>query len=145
MRPTAPSQASLSADNSSLVSHLTTAGVAAADGDWQQWLDQLGPACCGDGGDPGTPQSPHCKGQPDQYGVIVPTVDGHPGSATVCSPECADIFEDMYSECHPRFEDIGIGEQMKSILGTCQGTPYTPSGGGHRRQLGDDEEVGGFA
>ena len=62
---------------------------------------------------------------------------------------CADLFEDMYAECHPRFEEVGIGDQMKVILGTCQGTPYTPgTGGGHRRQLANgeaEEVVGGFA
>ena len=136
-------------DLPSCLATVHTARTAAGDGDWQQWLDELGPACCGDGGDPGTPQSPYCKGQPDQNGIIIPTIDGNPGSATVCSPECADLFEDMYAECHPRFEELGIGEQMKGVLGTCQGTPYTPgTGGGHRRQLAGGEEevvVSGFA
>jgi hypothetical protein len=123
------------------------------DGDWRQYLDELGPACCGDGGDPGTPQSPHCKGAADQYGIIIPTETGQVGGSPVCSPECADLFEDMYAECHPRFEELGIGDQMKGILGTCQGTPYTgAAGGGHRRAQLDEEaaeaeaaEAPGFA
>ena len=27
--------------------------------------------------------------------MIVPTVDGNPGSANVCSPECAELYEEM--------------------------------------------------
>ena len=27
--------------------------------------------------------------------MIVPTIDGNPGSATVCSPECAELYEEM--------------------------------------------------
>ena len=48
----------------------------------------------------------------------------------------------MYTECHPRFDEVGILDQMKTLLGACQGTPYVPgaAGGGHRRQLSDGED-----
>ena len=89
------------------------------DGDWQQYLTgtqprisyvnlssrrlsrslcigtELGPACCGDGGDPGTPQSPHCKYPADQTGVIWPTTSGQQGDQPYCDPQCADQYEQM--------------------------------------------------
>ena len=65
------------------------------DGDMQQWLNELAPACCGDGGDPGTPQSPHCKYPADQTGVIWPTASGQQGDQPYCDPQCADQYEQM--------------------------------------------------
>ena len=101
-----------------------------SDGDLLQWIDELGPACCGDGGDPGTPASPHCKDPAVTLGGQQVFL------ADTCTPQCADMFEEAYSECHPRFETMGISEQMRGILAACQGIalPTTP-GGGHRRNL----------
>ena len=85
------------------------------DGDIQQWLQELGPACCGDGGDPGTHSSEHCPNPADPaIGVPMPTN---------CTPQCADMFEEMYAECHPRFEAMGIGNELKSFLAMCQVRP----------------------
>jgi hypothetical protein len=98
-------------------------------GDLTQWLAELGPACCGDGGDPGTAASPHCKDP------AVSLAGQQIFLADTCTPQCADMFEEMYAECHPRFESMGLSEQMRQILSACQGTPLPPVGGGHRRSM----------
>ena len=99
-------------------------------GDLEQWLGELAPACCGDGGDPGTAASPHCKDPPVSLGGQEVFV------ADTCTPQCADMFEEMYAECHPRFDTLGITEQMRGILAACQGIPLPPAtGGGHRRSM----------
>lgn len=58
-----------------------------------------------------------------------------------CTPQCAEMFEEMYAECHPRFEQMGMLPMMKMLLGQCQG--FTGGmggmGGGHRRQLSETE------
>ena len=99
-------------------------------GDLQQWISEIGPACCGDGGDPGTAASPHCKDPATTLGgltVFIPDT---------CTPQCADMFEEMYAECHPRFETLGITQQTRELLAACQGVPVPAGpGGGHRRSL----------
>ena len=103
-------------------------------GDLTQWIEELAPACCGDGGDPGTAGSPHCK----EPAVSLAGQDVF--LADTCTPQCADMFEEMYAECHPRFDTMGLTEQMRDILAACQGVPLpsTP-GGGHRRNLLTDD------
>ena len=56
------------------------------------------------------------------------------GMPATCSSDCAEFFEEYYSECHPRFASEGTARQMQSFLAVCQG--YTGGRGGqHRRQL----------
>lgn len=99
-------------------------------GDLTQWLGELGPACCGDGGDPGTPASPHCKDPAVSLGGQQVFL------ADTCTPQCADMFEEMFAECHPRFETMGILQETREILASCQGVPLPAGpGGGHRRNL----------
>ena len=100
-------------------------------GDLAQWIQELAPACCGDGGDPGTAASPHCKTPATELGLGTPVF-----LADTCTPQCADMFEEMYAECHPRFESVGLADTMRQILASCQGVPDpgpAPAGGGHRR------------
>ena len=58
-----------------------------------------------------------------------------------CTPQCAEMFEEMYAECHPRFEQMGMLPMMKMLLGQCQGFTGAMGGmgGGHRRQLSETE------
>eukprot|EP01052_Picozoa_sp_SAG31_P026200 SAG31_NODE_2357_length_5874_cov_4.759827_3_plen_107_part_00 len=62
-----------------------------SDGDQQQWIDEIGPACCG-------ADLQYCPGY-EQGQLQVPMQNGQP----ICVPDCADTVEQMYAECHPRF------------------------------------------
>merc|ERR1719424_356785 len=57
--------------------------------------------------------------------------------APICVPDCAETVEEMFAECHPRWE-VEMDEQtlqgLHDFLAICQGMPPRP-GGGHRRQL----------
>jgi len=63
-------------------------------GDVQQWIEQLGPACCGKG-QPGSSSSEHCKGTPNAAGFILPTQNGQRNSPYYCPDECARLYDEM--------------------------------------------------
>jgi hypothetical protein len=103
-------------------------------GDWAQYLRELHPACCGHGGDVGTPQSPYCKTKPDANGLSLPMLNGQP----FCTAQCARMFDNAFQECHPRFQKMGVLPDMKRFLATCQGM------GGHRRMQAKQDTTPGF-
>lgn len=109
-------------------------------GDVQQWIEQLGPACCGKG-QPGSSSSEHCKGTPNAAGFILPTQNGQRNSPYYCPDECARLYDEMYAECNPWLKAKGLESVAKAFLGTCQKV----SGGRHRRLAtgtGTEEDVG---
>jgi hypothetical protein len=102
-----------------------------SDGDLQQWLGEIAPACCGSNFE-------HCQFCSDAGGTVdctghdmftaEPTIDGTLAGDTYCARECAPMIEDLYAECHPRLEDMGLAAGMQVFLSTCQGMD------GHRRR-----------
>ena len=104
-----------------------------SDGDQLQWITELGPACCGD-------DLQYCPGYHAQvqagYLTSVPTQGGKP----ICIPGCAETAEEMYAECHPRWEADPEApmENIQHFLAACQGMPIVSGG---RRELGA-ERVG---
>lgn len=98
------------------------------DGDMQQWIKQLGPACCGKG-EPGSDQSEHCKGKPNNMGFMIPTANGQRTSTPICTDQCALLYNEWYAECNPRFKEVpALATQTHQFLAICQ-----KNGGGHRR------------
>ena len=111
-----------------------------SDGDLATYTAEFAPACCGDNMEfcptlqPGNPTG----------AIVAPESNG----VTHCSPDCAAYAEEMYTECHPRFEtmiDQASGANYNQILepfiGFCQGlVPAVPAagGGGHRRAQGEE-------
>ena len=101
-------------------------------GDYQQYLGELGPACCrGDlslcpelqtfmaqGGSVSDPNIP----------LVVPENEM---GAPVCTDDCRSYFEEFYAECNPRFAtqpDLAAG--LEGFLAICQGMPAPVAGGG---------------
>ena len=70
-------------------------------------------------------------------GITLPTPMQN--GAPVCLPECGQLYEEFYSECHPRLENDAPGADIVGFLRLCQGIP-PPAGGGHRREMSDVEE-----
>jgi hypothetical protein len=100
-----------------------------SDGDYTQWLTEMGPACCGDDFQfcAGVEVGGQFNGAPmDESGNLV------------CRDDCRPMAEEMYAECQPRFaKSAGLLRAFESFIAVCHGVDA--SGGGHRRLLHEDE------
>ena len=105
------------------------------DDDLAEFFAQLSPACCGGDGE----FCPDLEGAGigANGGITLPTPMQN--GAPVCLPECGQLYEEFYSECHPRLENDAPGADIVGFLRLCQGIP-PPAGGGHRREMSDVEE-----
>jgi hypothetical protein len=123
-----------------------------ADNDLQVYQSQVQAACCrpehgrGSGLCPGV-----ANGQSgwDLFPPVDPTTH-----QPVCTTHCREFFEEVYSECHPRFNDdlATQGATLRQFLCLCQGldsrtcstlpAPGSGGGGSHRRSLVVTEEEG---
>jgi len=100
-----------------------------SNGDFQEYEKEFAPACCSAGGGHNT-YCPQLKNGESKW--TQPVSNGRP----ICTPTCAKFFENMWSECHPRFDaqtlqnGQTIGHALRPFMKLCQGMPV---GGGHRR------------
>ena len=102
-----------------------------SDGDFNQYVQELGPACCG-------PSGSYCPqnlalaaaGQPPT--LEVPMMGRQP----VRIDQCRSGTEEFYAECNPRIAaaDPGAAAGIEQFLAMCQGIPPVAAmgpGGGH--------------
>ena len=116
-----------------------------SDGDLDQYEAEFAAACCnaGSGGDGGQ-YCPSAQRDPTTGDIIsdwalLPPVDNN--GNVKCTSTCRTFFEEVYAECHPRFEaqdfdgdpttDQTTAEALLGLLSVCQGM----QGGGNRRSL----------
>lgn len=111
-----------------------------SDGDLQTYVSEFAPACCG-------ADMQYCPtiqpGNPNGD-IVTPMMNGSP----YCAPGCAAYAEEMYTECHPRFETMTTNDgvtynaALEPFLAVCQGlAPPAVPGGGHRRAQEEQEEI----
>ena len=103
-----------------------------SDGDIDQYESEVAAACCGDNGIycPGAAVDTNTDMLVSSWDLLPPTdSSGQP----ICTPECRTFFEEVYAECHPRFDDTDTGATASAFLAICQ--EYSVGRGGNRRQL----------
>jgi hypothetical protein len=96
-----------------------------SDGDYQQYYNEVGPACCGS-------DSQYCPDAPAFPNLVTPMMDGKP----YCADGCRPLLEEMYAECKPRFaaQELAPGtrDAVEAFLAVCQGIIIPGrAGGGH--------------
>ena len=94
-----------------------------SDGDYNAWVTQLSPACCGN-------SFTLCRGAPLTADVFEAGSSSAGLLPTRCGGGCPALFEQFYLECHPRIEAQGAAAAATKFLALCQ--DQQSGGGGHR-------------